>query len=100
MTAADNALKFSNASLQVFLYLQVLDVATTLLGFRIGLSEASPFIRFLVQAGPATGLVLSTMIALGLTAFCVWSGRSRVVHWINYWYAGLVLWNMLLILSL
>ena len=44
-------------SLQVFFYLQVLDVLTTWLGFRIGLSEASPFIRMLMddwqlQPGP------------------------------------------------
>lgn len=86
-------------SLQVFLYLQLLDVLTTLLGFRIGLSEASPFVGLLVQMGPATGLLLSKIVAVGLGAFCLWTNRSRVIRWINYWYAALVLWNIVLILS-
>jgi hypothetical protein len=29
---------------QMFLYLQVLDFFTTLIGFKLGLAEASPFI--------------------------------------------------------
>lgn len=87
-------------NLQVFVYLQILDALTTLLGFRIGLSEASPFIRILIQMGPAVGLLLSKAIALALGGICLWSGRGRVIRWINYWYASLVVWNLLLILSL
>ena len=30
---------------QVFVYLQLLDLLTTLVGFRMGAAEASPFIR-------------------------------------------------------
>ena len=86
-------------SLQVFLYLQVLDVLTTWLGFRLGLSEASPFIQLLMHLGPAAGLVGSKMVALLLGAFCVWRGRFRVIYWINYWYAALVVWNLALIVS-
>jgi len=86
-------------SLQVFFYLQVLDVLTTWLGFRIGLSEASPFIRMLMGLGPLTALLGSKVVALGLGAVCVWSGRSHVIRWINYWYAALVVWNLALILS-
>jgi len=51
-------------SLQTFLYLQVLDVLTTFLGFRMGLSEASPFIRALMGMGPMTGVLLSKVVAL------------------------------------
>ena len=38
---------------QVFIYLQLLDLLTTLLGFRLGAAEASPFIRLMMHAGPA-----------------------------------------------
>jgi len=83
--------------LQVFLFLQLLDVLTTLIGFEKGLTEASPFVRFLVQFGPMTGLFASKAIAIMLAGFCVWSGRYQVIRYINYWYAALVLWNVALI---
>ena len=84
-------------SLQVFCYLQVLDVLTTWLGFRIGLSEASPFIRVLMGLGPMTAVLGSKVVALGLGALCVWSCRLHVIRQNNYSYAGLVIWNQALI---
>src|SRR5437870_4234957 len=86
-------------SVQVFLYLQVLDALTTWLGFRAGLSEASPFIQLLMHFGPLTGLLGSKLLACALGGFCVWRGRFHVIQWINYWYAALVIWNLTLILS-
>jgi hypothetical protein len=100
MTAMVKVIAQGSPSLQVFLYLQLLDALTTMLGFRIGLSEASPFIRMLIEMGPAAGLAISKGIAILLGAFCIWSGRAHVIRWINYWYAALVLWNLGLILSL
>ncbi|MCX7605249.1 MAG: DUF5658 family protein [Bryobacteraceae bacterium] len=82
------------AILQVFFYLQVLDFLTTILGFRLGLSEASPFVRMLTQIGPALGVALSKLIALTLAVVCLWLNRPRVLRWINYWYAALVVWNL------
>jgi len=38
-------------SLEVFLYLQILDVISTLIGFSIGNTEASPFIRLFDSLG-------------------------------------------------
>ena len=34
---------------QVFVYLQLLDLLTTLLGLRLGAVEASPFVRLLMS---------------------------------------------------
>jgi len=86
-------------TLHVFLYLQVLDVATTWLGFRMGLAEASPFIQFLMHWGLLAGLLESKAVALLLGAFCVWRRRYHVIHLINYWYAALVIWNLTLIVT-
>lgn len=83
--------------LRIFLYLQLLDFMTTLIGMRLGLSEASPFIRQLMQVGPSAGLALSKVVAFGLCGVCIWLNRRHVVRWINYWYAALVVWNMVLI---
>lgn len=84
--------------LQVFLYLQLLDFLTTILGFRLGLAEASPFVRLLTQIGPALGVALSKLIAVTLAAACLLLNRARVLKWINYWYAALVVWNLTLML--
>lgn len=83
--------------LELFLYLQVLDFMTTLIGMRLGLGEASPFIRHLMNMGPAAGLALSKLVAFALVGICVWLNKRHVVRWINYWYAVLVVWNMVLI---
>jgi hypothetical protein len=99
MTAAPPRFYTLSAGLQVFLYLQLLDALTTLLGFRAGLVEASPFVRLLVHVGPLAGLLADKAFAVLLAIFCVWSGRSRLIRWINYWYAALVAWNIVLILG-
>jgi len=86
--------------LEVFLYLQLLDFLTTLIGMRIGLGEASPFVRSLMELGPFLGLALSKLVAFGLCGLCIWLNKRHVVRWINYWYAVLVVWNMALIVKI
>jgi hypothetical protein len=84
---------------QVFIYLQLLDLLTTLVGFKVGAAEASPFIRMLMHAGPAVGVVVSKVLALGLGAFCVWANKAHVVRWISYWYSALIVWNLMVMLA-
>jgi hypothetical protein len=86
-------------SLQVFVYLQVLDALTTLLAFRTGLVEASPVVQLLVRMGPLTGLLGAKIVALLLAGICVWRERYRMIHWVNYWYAAAVVWNIIVTLS-
>ena len=86
-------------SLQVFLYLQLLDMLTTWLGFRHGLTEASPFVHWLVGYGPVFGVLMSKGLAVLLGALCIWQRRMRAITIINYWYAALALWNLALLVS-
>jgi hypothetical protein len=72
---------------------------TTWLGFRVGLVEASPFVRLLMHSGPLAGVMMSKVVALLLGAICVWRRRYQVIHLINYWYAGLAVWNLSLIVT-
>ncbi|HXA51518.1 MAG TPA: DUF5658 family protein [Candidatus Acidoferrum sp.] len=83
---------------QIFIYLQLLDLLTTLVGFKVGVGEASPFIRMMMHAGPTAGVVISKLLALGLGAFCVWANKAHVVRWISYWYSGLIVWNLTVML--
>jgi hypothetical protein len=82
----------------MFVSLQVLDLLTTLLGMRFGAQEASPFVRWLMQIGPVEGLVVAKAGAFALAGICLWARRQRVILWINYWYAALILWNLRIIL--
>jgi hypothetical protein len=83
----------------IFVYLQILDVLSTLIGFSLGNTEASPFVRLLVRFGPVAGLVLSKVVALGLVAACFALKRMRMIRFINYWYAGLIVWNLVVVLN-
>ncbi|MGA3040620.1 MAG: DUF5658 family protein [Bryobacteraceae bacterium] len=84
---------------QMFLYLQVLDLFTTLIGFKLGLGEASPFIRALLQFGPLAALLLSKGAALVLAGACIAMHKRHLIRWITYWYAGLIAWNLCTILA-
>ena len=83
----------------IFIYLQLLDLLTTLVGFRLGAAEASPFIRVLMHAGPAAGVLASKLVALILGGVCVHWKKLNLIRWISYWYAGLVVWNLMVMLS-
>jgi hypothetical protein len=84
---------------QVFVYLQLLDLLTTLVGFRLGAAEASPFIRLLMHLGPAAGVALSKLLALGLGAWCVYCKKLHLMRMITFWYSGLVVWNLMILLA-
>ncbi len=85
--------------IQIFLYLQILDFITTMLGFRVGAAEASPFIAKLIHASsPMAGVAFSKLVAIAIAGFCLMTQRQKLVGWINYWYAGLVVWNLVVIL--
>jgi hypothetical protein len=83
----------------IFVYLQFLDLLTTLAGFRMGAAEASPFIRILMLAGPALGVVLAKLCALALGGFCIYLKKENLIRWISYWYGGLVIWNLMVLLA-
>lgn len=83
----------------IFIYLQLLDLLTTLVGLRMGAREASPFIRLLMHAGPAIGVMASKVLALGLGAFCVYYKKNHLIRWASYWYCGLVVWNLMIMLA-
>jgi hypothetical protein len=83
----------------IFIYLQLLDLLTTLVGFKLGAGEASPFIRMLMHAGPVTGVLASKIVALILGGVCVYAKKTNLIKWISYWYAGLVVWNLMVMLK-
>jgi hypothetical protein len=85
--------------IHIFIYLQLLDLLTTLIGFRLGAAEASPFIKALMHFGPAFGVILSKIFALGLGALCIQMKKQYLIRWISYWYGCLVVWNLMVVLT-
>jgi hypothetical protein len=85
---------------QVFVYLQLLDFLTTMVGFKLGAHEVSPFIVKLIHSTtPAVGVAASKVIGLAIGGLCVASGRVKLLSFANYWYAALVVWNLAMILT-
>jgi hypothetical protein len=84
---------------QLFVYLQLLDLLTTLVGFRVGAAEASPFVRVMMHAGPVAGVIVSKLLALGIGALCIHLNKAHVIRWISYWYCALVVWNLMVMLA-
>ena len=86
-------------SLSVFVFLQTLDILTTLIGLRLGAGEASAFIGQLMHLGVVPALMISKIIAVALVITALWRGRPRIVVVANLWFAGVVTWNLALIFS-
>jgi len=84
---------------QVFIYLQLLDLLTTLVGFRLGAGEASPFIRLLMHFGPGAGVMLSKIVALALGGWCIYAKKQQLMRWVTFWYSALIVWNLMIMLT-
>ncbi|HTQ56699.1 MAG TPA: DUF5658 family protein [Bryobacteraceae bacterium] len=89
--------EFPSSTLALFLGLQILDVATTMIGLHFGAREGSGFIGRLLQAGPLTGLLISKILAAGLAAIAVFMHKKRVLVFLNFWFAAVVGWNLVAI---
>lgn len=97
---ADNIQQGPNMAVaHIFIYLQLLDLLTTLVGFRLGANEASPFIRLLMHAGPAAGVMASKLLSLALGAVCLYFKKHHLLRLISYWYGCLIVWNLMVLLT-
>ena len=86
-------------SISVFVFLQALDILTTLIGLRLGAGEASAFISRLMHLGPVPALMISKILAVILVLIALRRGRPRIVVLANFWFAAVVTWNLALIFT-
>ena len=80
--------------IQVFVFLQLLDVLTTVLGLKLGAQELNPVIRQFMEAGPLVGLAISKAAVLVLGGVVIWMQRQRVLVTVNYLFGVLIVWNL------
>lgn len=89
---------FPAPSMTVFFTLQALDVLTTLIGLRLGASEASFFVGQLMRVGTLGALLISKTFAILLVCAALKFRRGRVIVFLNYWFAALITWNLITII--
>jgi len=89
--------EFSNRALATFIWLQALDVLTTMIGLRLGAGESSVVVSQFMRLGQLPGLLVSKLLCLLLIGMVVLCGRGRVMRLLNPWYAAVVTWNLIAI---
>jgi hypothetical protein len=79
-----------------FVYLQALDVLTTLAFLGNGVKEANPLVglALAVAPSPLSGLVGLKVLALALAVYCWQRGRTQLLARMNAFFAALVVWNL------
>ena len=91
--------EFPAPSIAVFVFLQMLDILTTLIGLRLGAREASVFLARLMQMGPLAALLIAKIFAVLLVCLAIKFQRPRLVVFLNYWFMVVVSWNLWTIVS-
>jgi hypothetical protein len=79
-----------------FVVLQLLDLLTTLAAFHAGAFEVNPLVaRLTMRFGRFDGVLISKLIAVAIAM-----GVRRMVWVVNLFYAGVVVWNIIVLLAL
>jgi len=83
-----------------FVYLQLLDVLTTVVYLVYRGEEANPLVNLLIRAAgsPMGGLLLTKLVALGLALYCWRRSRERLLWGVNLFYSAVVVWNLVALL--
>ena len=80
--------------LSLFIYLQLLDLLTTLLFLKLGLGEASWVVAALIRWSPFFGMLLAKLGTITLAVIAVRLHKERLMRWANLGYGGVVVWNL------
>lgn len=81
--------------IRTFVYLNLLDILTTLVAFRFGYTEASPYLRAMALLMPSVAAMLSIKAAWLFAAYLL---RPRVIGWTNVVCGTVVVWNLAVML--
>lgn len=83
-----------------FVYLQILDLLTTLAFLLRGIGEGNPVVRWAIREGPSPlgGLLLLKLAAVGLAVYCVWRARFGLLRIANIFFACVVTYNLVVLI--
>ena len=85
-----------------FIYLQLLDILTTIAFMMHGVGESNPIIRWAIREGPHPiwALFMLKGGAVLLALFCLYRSREKLLRKVNVFFACLIVYNLVaLILS-
>ena len=85
-----------------FIYLQLLDILTTIAFMMQGVGESNPIVRWAIREGPHPiwALVMLKGGAVLLALFCLYRSREKLLRKVNVFFACLIVYNLVaLILS-
>jgi hypothetical protein len=84
----------------IFVLLQAADLITTAVALELGGAERNPIVLHLMGVGPVGGVVLAKVISLSIGIGCVLASRPRALQIANVVFAGIVIWNLSIIVRL
>ena len=89
-----------NTALAIFILLQLLDMATTLVVLAMGGRETNPIIQHFMTVGPVAGLIISKLAVTAIAVAGVAFKRYRGIRLANFAFTGVVAWNFTIIARL
>jgi len=98
-TLRSETLRSESTALPVFMGLQCLDVATTLLFLSRGVEEGNPLVSWALSNAhsPWVGLIVAKMAAAFVGQYLYRSGRLSLLRRANIGYGMVVAWNLVAI---
>ena len=81
----------------IFIFLQAVDLITTLIAFHLGGAEQNPLVASFLSIGAVPGLLLSKAAVIGLAFLAVSCGKGRRLHLANIAFTVVVAWNVSII---
>src|SRR4051794_15724157 len=90
----------TSGELRNFVYLQFLDLLTTLVFLVNGVEEGNPVIKLLIRTSgsPLVGLLAVKIAALGFGCLCSKLARNALLSRANVFFGVLVAWNLMALL--
>lgn len=83
----------------LFFYFQALDCLTTFLFVKMGIQEANPAIRWLIGSlGAHQAMAIKILAATLLFVLCCTWNRMGIAKKANMFFAGLAVWNLMVLL--
>ena len=95
--AENTAIALTERPITGFVYLQILDLMTTVAFLAHGFMEGNPFVRFLMESTshPVAGLVMAKCLGIVLGFYAWRTGRHAALRKANVFFAVLVIWNLI-----
>ena len=83
-----------------FIYLQLLDVLTTVAFMMYGVAEVNPVVKWAMREAPSAlgGLFLVKVAAVMLALFCMARSQQKLLRGVNIFFAGVVAYNVVVLI--